>query len=455
MQLRPYQTSAIAQLYEHYQAATKRVVLQIPTGGGKTATCAQIIKDCYGKGHSVLVLAHRTELLTQMQATLARFGISAGIIKAGHPKTPSLVQVASIQTYARRLAAPLQTPRLIVVDECHRLATGTQYQQVLSAHPDAFLLGLTATPIRLDGKGLGDIFEALIHGPQISELVEQGYLVPPSYRVCKSMIEGMSLRARSGDYSQRELDRVAGETLLQGDLVREWHTHAEALQTITFAINCDHSRSIVEAYRAAGIPAAHLDGSTPADERKRILGAFAAGLVRVLCNVGIVTEGFDVPAVACVQLARPTKSVSLYYQMVGRALRPAEGKFEAIVLDHAGCYAEHGNVLTPYHWELTTTKPKEVQPDWIEREAKPVKERVITCEGNEVLITIEYDADRAWFDELLRLKDIAEASRYKPGWVAARLSQRFPVLTLEQRKVVAKVLGYHWKWAERQMEKVS
>lgn len=456
IELRPYQKKLISGVYEHYHQKNRKVLLQLPTGGGKSLTCSQIIGDAVEKQNSVFVIAHRNELIQQMQHTLARVGIHSGIIKAGVKPTASRVQIASIQSLARRLHKYRDfNLGLIVIDECHHITSGNQYKTVLDAYPNAFVLGLTATPTRLDGKGLGDIFQELVHGPQLHELVDQGFLVPPSYFVGASVTGDRALHTKMGDYNVKEMGEAVSELRLEGDLVAEWRRHADGLQTVVFAVNVAHSEAIVDAYAHAGIPAAHLDGATPGDTRKRILADFAAKRIKVLSNVGIVTEGFDVPEIGCVQLARPTQSVSLYYQMVGRALRPAPGKTEAIILDHAGCYDTHGNVLTPYYWSLKGTKPKEARANWDESDDEPAekKERIITHDGKEVLVKISFDLENAWIDELKRLQRVCAEREYKPGWIAHRMLERFgQSQTREQFRLLAKVCGYHWKWADRKFE---
>ena len=460
MELRDYQQQAVDDIRAAFAQGHRKVIFQLPTGGGKTPIVSHIIKQVHGRKLRTWAIAHRKELIYQLRDTLARFEVNSGIIMSGHDFTAHRSQVCSIQTLARRLHYPLWDkpkwqPTLIICDEAHHARSST-YQKAFNKFPNALILGVTATPCRTDGKGLGDVFNHMVCGPSISQLVEQGYLVPPKYFVSANVMGDHNVRKTAGDYNLSDLGEAVSETRLEGDLVREWLDKAQGLQTIVFAVNIEHSERIVNQYLGAGIPAAHIDCETHPDRRQEILAEFAAGRIKVLSNCSIVTEGFDVPACSCVQIARPTQSTSLYFQQVGRALRPAAGKSHAIVLDHAGVYEFHGNVLTPMHWTLAKTKPKEAQPNWLgDQEAvepKPKPEKVITHNGEEVLIEVPYCADRAWLEELNRLNRLARERHYKKGWVAYRLRERFPVLSLEQYRVIAKTLGYHWRWADRQVE---
>lgn len=453
MELRKYQQELKRDIYRQWAEGIKRVLAQLPTGGGKSATLASIVSDANDKGYQVLIIAHRQELLEQLQGTLKRYGIFSGLIKSGYPFTPVPVQVASVQTLVKRLDKIEINPKLIVVDECHH-AKASSYVKVLEAYPEARVLGVSATPCRTDGKGLGDIFETLVKGSTIPNLVEQGFLVPPTYYCSRSVIEDSTIRVSGGDYHLGDLSLAVRESKLEGNLVREWEEKAKGLQTIVFAVNVEHSQEIVKAYRMAGIPAHHLDCSTPTDLRKAILAQFALGKIQILSNVAIVSEGFDVPACACVQLARPTKSLALYFQMVGRALRPAEGKSEAIVLDHAGCYAEHGCIMAPINWSLEASKKvvakeKEAQPDWIEPSQR--EQKVLNINGEEVLIKVESTGDAAWLAELRRLLEIQQKQSFKPGWVVYNLAKKYE-LTLEQWRKVGKVLAYKRGWADHFVE---
>jgi superfamily II DNA or RNA helicase len=242
---------------------------------------------------------------------------------------------------------------LVLVDEAHH-ATAKSWRRILDCFPVAALVGLTATPVRRSGTGLGDVFQALVEAPQVAELIADGYLV--GTRVFGPAV-GPDLRGvhtRGGDYVESEVAARVDQPLLVGDVVTHWLWHAAGRRTIVYAASVAHSLHLAAAFRAAGIVAEHLDGTTPAEERDRILQRMADGVVDVVCNCAVLAEGFDCPAVGCIVIARPTRAFGLYKQMIGRGLRPAEGKLHCIVLDHAGATEMHGFAEEPVVWSLDT-----------------------------------------------------------------------------------------------------
>lgn len=353
--LRPYQTALVARIWEVIAAGQRRVLAVLPTGGGKTVLGTNIISDHVAKGGHVLVLAHRRELISQASAKLHSAGIDHGIIQAGFPTRPGEpVQVASVQTLHARAVrtAGMEMPPadLVIVDEAHHARART-YRQILAEFPDAIMVGLTATPCRADGRGLGRCFDVIVNGPSIAELINGGFLVPT--RVYAPAIPDLTgVATRGGDYVEAQLAKRMDDTKLVGGIVEHWHRHADRRRTVVFATGVAHSLHIRDEFRRAGVMAEHIDGSTPAPERDAILARLAAGTVEVICNCAVLTEGWDRPEVSCLVLARPTKSVGLYRQMIGRVLRPSPGKVDALVLDHAGAIFEHGFVEDPVEWSL-------------------------------------------------------------------------------------------------------
>jgi superfamily II DNA or RNA helicase len=243
------------------------------------------------------------------------------------------------------------------VDEAHRARAQT-YQRILEAYPNALVIGLTATPCRGDGKGLGNIFGELVECPDVGELIKLGFLVGTTvYAPSTPDLTGVNVQR--GDYVERQLAERMDNAQLVGDVVSHWHRLASDRQTVVFASGVGHSVHIRDEFRRAGVNAEHIDGTTPTEERDGILRRLAEGQVQVVTNYGVLTEGWDSPAVSACVLARPTKNMGLYRQMVGRVLRPAPGKTDALVLDHAGCTLEHGFVEEPVAWTLRTDKRAE------------------------------------------------------------------------------------------------
>ncbi len=350
---RPYQNLAIARLREEMAAGNRRVLLQLPTGAGKTFVAATVARGAQAKGKRVVFLVHRVELVDQTSRTFAEEGIPHGLITAGQPMDDEFVQVASVQTLARRLDR-VDAPDLIFADEAHHAVAGT-WAKIMQAWPEAFVIGLTATPERLDGRGLGDVFQSMITGPQTVDLIAGGFL--SAYRAfAPSTVDLSGVRTAMGDFDHATLAAACDKPSITGDIVGHYQRLAPGRQAIAFATSVEHSRHLAEAFNEAGIPAAHVDGTTPTDQRKALIAAFTAGDIRVLTNVELFGEGFDVPLVGAVILARPTQSLGLHLQQVGRALRTAPGKDHAIILDHAGNLARHGLPDDPRKWSLNAVK---------------------------------------------------------------------------------------------------
>jgi superfamily II DNA or RNA helicase len=310
------------------------VLLQLPTGGGKTVVFSSVAEDFILHGERVLVLAHRTELIDQAVAKLQAIAqCQVGVIKSGVGRNPAApVQVASVQTLARSPHS-CPPPDLVIIDEAHHATSGS-YRKILGAFPDAYQLGVTATPCRLDGKGLNDLFDVLVAGPSVKELTAKGFLCKYKlFRSEKAMATKWS-RVKAGDYVAKDIASLNPITILSGNLVSNYKLHCQGKRCLVFAVNVEHSTAIAERYNSYGIPAAHLDGGSPAGHRKATLDAFVRGEILVLSNVGLFTEGFDLPDLDAVQIARPTKSLALWLQMVGRVLRPSANKTQGIILDH-------------------------------------------------------------------------------------------------------------------------
>jgi superfamily II DNA or RNA helicase len=315
------------------------------------------------KGLRVLFIAHRKELIEQAYERLSQHGIRCGVVMGKHRLTNygASVQVASIQTLARRESA--EPFDVIFIDEAHR-AMASQYRKVVDQHQNATVIGLTATPIRLDGSALGDLFTSMVVGISPEELIDRGYLTKPALYISEKVDKDTfsDVHIQRGDYNEKELAQRINTTQLNGDIVKNWKKQAGQFGhhplTVGFAVNVEHSESLSRAFSAAGIVSTHIDGKTPKKQREFMLSQFRKGNIKVVWNVGILTEGFDLPSLECVILARPTKSVSMYYQMVGRVMRIAHGKSRAAIMDHAGCFWEHGLPWKTPEWELTTSKKK-------------------------------------------------------------------------------------------------
>ena len=349
MQLRPYQQQAIDDLRAAYRSGAQAPLLVAPTGAGKTVILAAITSSAIARGRKVLILVHRRELIHQASSKLTAAGVEHGIIAAGVQRADAPVQVASVQTLVRRIATINWQPCLVIIDEAHHAAAGS-WSKILDHWPGALRLGVTATPCRLDGRGLGDTFDALVEGPSVQMLTSAGYLSPARIFAPPMVADLSQLRRRAGDYANDQAAAAMTRPTVTGDAISHYQRLAGAQQAIAFCCNIAHAESVQDAFETAGISSRLLLGNTT--DRDAVVTAFAAGTVRVLVTVDVVSEGFDIPAASVAILLRPTQSLGLYLQQVGRVLRPATGKAAAIILDHVGNVTRHGFPDDIRQWSL-------------------------------------------------------------------------------------------------------
>lgn len=376
---REYQNAAVEDSRRCFASGDKRILLVAPTGAGKTVIAAMFSKLAVEKGNRVLFLAHRRELVKQCEDKLISFGVEPGIIMAGEfLQMDYEVQVASIDTLRARAMStdrmPLPHADVVIIDEAHRSLAPT-YLQLMDEYPHAAIIGLTATPVRGDGKGLGAVYDSMVQCPSVGELTEMGFLVPARY-FAPTIPDLTGVKIVRGDYDSRQLEAAMDKREPVGDVIENWARICPDRPTIVFASGVKHSIHLCEEFQKAGIRAAHVDGSMTTVERDGIIRGLLNGTYQVVTNCMVLTEGFDMPDLSCCVLARPTKNIGLYLQMAGRVLRPAPGKTDTIIIDHSGNVYEHGFVADDHGWQLDETmpmKPKEER----DRPRKEVKQ--ITC----------------------------------------------------------------------------
>jgi DNA repair protein RadD len=476
--LRPYQSNAITKSRALLADAVRAVLLVAPTGAGKTVIGAELVRLSEG---NVLFLAPRRELIHQTCKKLDDVGVNYGVILAGDPRMNlyAKVQVASVDTLIARALrkTKIQLPRfeLIIVDEAHVGLTDTR-ERLLALWPEAKIIGLTATPCRSDGKALGRIYDELVEVASVRELVEAGFLVRGRY-FSVSEPDLKKVRTTAGDFNQLDLDAVMNQSKLIGNIVEHWLKHAATRRTVVFATSIEHSVALAQEFLEHGVAAEHVDANTPQHAREATFRRFASGETQVLTNCTLASIGFDLPELDCVVFARPTKSLGLYLQMLGRGLRPAHGKDDCLVLDHAGNVLRHGFADDDRFWTLHGKYAEDLDKKEAakkEREKKddvdlkcphcaavwhgtrecpecgyffpPKAKRIETHDGQlvEVGSTISSVANHSApqkFQFFRELWGMAETHGYKAGWAAHKFKERYGAWP-------------EWKW-NTQLEQVG
>ncbi len=379
-ELRQYQDKAINDLRLSFAAGNRRILLVAPTGAGKTVIAAQIVRGAVEKERYVMFLAHRRELVNQSADKLMNFGVDHAVLMSGElPYGATDVQVASIDTLRARCInsdkLPLPRADVIVIDEAHRSLAPT-YLKVIELYPEAVVLGLTATPIRSDGKGMGHVYEDMVQCPSIAELTRLKHLVPARV-FCPTIPDLTGVKVTRGDYDKTALEKAMNKRKLVGDVVEQWLRLASDRKTIVFASGVAHSIALKEAFEEAGVKAAHVDGTTNRRDRDWVIRDLKNGGIQVVCNFGVFTEGFDEPSLSCNVIARPTKNDGLFLQMGGRVLRTCDGKKDAIILDHSGNTYQHGFLADERHWVLEVGRGLADTPK--ERKKKLAEKEPIVC----------------------------------------------------------------------------
>lgn len=352
--LRDYQTEIIDSVRSHMRAGRKSILVCSPTGSGKTALTADMLYKSSQKGMRSFFNVHRRELVKQSLMAFDKIGVPAGVISNGFPADASYdVQIASIQSLARRLDK-YERPNLIVWDECHHIAAGT-WEKIYDYFPEAFHVGLSATPERLDGKGLSKFFSVMVKGPSVSWLIENNYLA--DYKLfAPSTVNLEGVKKSMGDFNRSQVGEIMDKPTITGNAINEYKKRSNGKRAVVFCVSVKHSEHVVQEFNNNDIPAAHVDGSDTSERRDHVLKQFSEGKIKVLSNVDLFGEGFDIPSIECAILLRPTSSLSLYLQQVGRALRPSPGKTHAIILDHVGNVQRHGLPDEDRSWHLEGKK---------------------------------------------------------------------------------------------------
>jgi len=450
--LRPYQQQFIRDVYAQIRAGKKRILGWAATGSGKTLISAQIIAHAVAKAKRTYFIVHRDELISQSHDKLCSFGLEAscGFIKSGRREDRSaLVQLASVQSLAKRKWWCDDNADIVVLDEAHLTAFAAPVRQMLdSTFPNAIYLGLTATPYRLSKKeSLGDIFSALVCAPLPRDLIDLGFLIKPSYVPISRDDFSAIGRKIDGDFDERQLALACDRPESIQQTVAAWMKYARERRTIGFTVNISHAKHLAEAFQASGIQADYIDGSTK--NPTKIYQKLADGEILALFSCMKLVEGFDCPAVSAVILDRPTMSKALHFQMIGRGLRLCNeiDKRDAVIIDRVGNLWRHGTVEEIRLFDLKSKSeatsevhvPKKLCP--IENggcgsllygfQQKcsecgylfPSAKKQYFTPNSELLLATEEERSRYEFYRS-KLRE-AHTNKYSPGWAANVFKERY------------------------------
>ena len=341
MELRDYQQDLITGVHNAWAEGYKRPCIVLPCGGGKSIITADMAKRTTARGKNVLFLVHRQELCGQIENTFTTYGVNMDYCHIG-----------MVQTVTRRLDK-IQRPALIITDENHHCLANS-YKRIYE-HFNTYCVGVTATPVRLNGGGLGDINDKLIIGISAKELIRRKCLAPYDY-YAPPVADLSGIKSRGGDYAAEDIEAALDKPHIYGDVIKNYKQLADGVKAVCYCATVKHSRDMAEAFRAAGIPAEHIDGNTPKTQRADIIRGFREGSIKILCNVDLISEGFDVPDCGASILLRPTKSLTLYIQQAMRCMRYQPGK-KAIIIDHVGNVHRHGLPDSDREWTLDPKPP--------------------------------------------------------------------------------------------------
>ena len=357
-QLRPYQVDVVNRVHQAWAEGARAPCVVLPCGAGKSCIVADMARRTTWKGNRVLFLVHRKELVDQIVRTFIGWGVDMEYCTVG-----------MVQTITRRVHK-MQPPSLIITDENHH-SLAASYRRIYEAFPKAYRVGVTATPVRLNGDGLGDVNDRLVIGVSAKWLIENHFLAPYDY-FAPSVADLTGLHVKQGEYVASEIESRLMSSTIYGDVIANYKSLGKCEKAICYCASIKYSKAVAEAFSKAGIPAVHLDGETPKPERNRIITDFRAGKIRVLCNVDLISEGFDVPDCGCAILLRPTKSLTLYIQQSMRCMRYLPDK-RAVIIDHVGNYARFGMPDDDREWTLEKKDRTKKAP----REQNEVK--IVTC----------------------------------------------------------------------------
>jgi superfamily II DNA or RNA helicase len=332
----------------------RRVLGVLSTGGGKTMIFCAICMKVVANGKRVVIIVHRIELVRQISRTLSTFGVRHGVIAPGCPFFDRPVQIAMVQTLSRRLDE-MPRPDLLIVDEAHHATAGT-YLRVAEEWKGIHTLGVTASPQRMDGRGLGDVFDVIVEGPPMRKLIEEGWLSTYRYYAAQGVADLSKLRTKMGDYVVADVLAVLDNKAVTGGVEENYRKFLDGKPAVAFCASVEHARHVAAEFREKGWKAASVDGAMDPDARRDTIASIGDGRLNVLTSCELISEGLDIPVVQGAILLRPTQSLAVFLQQVGRVLRPKPDGSAAIILDHVGNVTRHGMPDFKHRWTLEGRK---------------------------------------------------------------------------------------------------
>lgn len=463
--LRPYQQRLVDAVRDCFARMIMSVLAVAPTGAGKTVIFAFIAMAAAAKGKRVLVLAHRTRLIRQASKKMAELSVYHGCISPHFTPDPMApVQIASIQTIIGRIRKRTFTfkPDLIIIDECHH-ATSPTYREIIAAFPGVRVLGVTATPERSDGEGLGveagGLFQEMVLGPTVKWLTENGdpgsdltFLAKPKVYAPLHRLDLSNVAMRAGDYEVKALKDLVDKPKITGDAVAHYRKYSDGEPCIVSCVDVEHARHVAEAFRSHGYRAYTVDGSMKEEDVEAILNGLETGAVQVVTFCDLINEGVDVPCISTLIMLRPTQSLGLFLQLVGRVLRPMPGKAFGKVIDAVGNCLIHGMPDEDRDWSLEGLPKKRGSKV---KQIDKVRQCPTCYEYNASAATVcvgcgtpfprpSGDGPKEEAGELQEVDQLtAEELRRSKARKIARAK------TLEELLEVAKELGYKPGWARR------
>ncbi len=430
-----YQNEIIVKAQNKMINGAKSVLIVSPAGSGKSVIISEIARRATNKKGQILFFVHRKELIEQIKESFLYGGVNL-----------DRCTIMTVGRVANKLGE-IPKPSLIISDETHHSLAKT-YRKIYKYYSDVPLLGFSATPWRLNGKGLGDVYDAMIEGPDVQWLIDNHYLAPFDYYSVNLIDESKLSKSSTGDYSNKSIDEAVGHTIY-GDVIKTYRDKVDGQQAIVYAHSIAFSKQIAQQFRDAGISAAHCDSKTPQRERDKIMTDFKKGTLKVLSNCDLISEGYNVPDCSCVIMLRPTESLVLFIQQSMRCMRFKPGK-QATIIDHVANYTRFGLPNTPHKWTLKDREKKKKSTNTtVDTPIKqcafcfaviPARSKNCPLCGHEV----EVVQTEIKVDETARIEKIESNFRLQADYIVTKKISELK--SYEELKAYAKARGYKQGW---------